>query len=436
MTTYMRGSPRIVRDRRAGTIDAERRDMKLTVVLATTSLLITSCAARDADPIEDPSADDNDGPVDGGDLSEEPAELAGCTSSTTVVLYSEATFEFTLPNAFAAAQEPCTRYYVQLPHLNPDTTMPRPDADKVHQLGPNFRAAAEFSWSGWARWIAESPGTRSWSQAGKLFRQRMVDAGYDVARGDTWVINEFPSTTRSGEGDVWTNERAVVKALFEGNGATSQGIVLLAGMGQGLQNFSVYKPNVKNWLAEDAFWNAMKSYVRWFSYEVYADPHYDCVVGSNVIADANHLNEYLEHLPRIAAAGGAQTATAAAYLARSYLPLVNAAWNSNNGFGDNVIGLEDFAKFSRLQIYATHVWAANHNFPGRRLGFAWAPKNSTRDQENELAGIIARSFGRAYRANRFYNLGKLACSTDGSLDGCGCTVSGSYNPGWQAFATY
>lgn len=31
----------------------------------------------------------------------------------------------------------------------------------------------------------------------------------------------------------------------------------------------------------------MNSYVRWFGYEVYADPHDTCVVGSNVPADAD-----------------------------------------------------------------------------------------------------------------------------------------------------
>src|SRR5204862_7386294 len=189
----------------------------------------------------------------------------------------------------------------------------------VHALGPNVHALAEFSWSGWANWIAQSPGTRDFEIAGKVFRQRMVDAGYDVASGDSWVINEFPSSTRTGLNNVWDHERLAVKGLFEGDGSLhSQGIVFLAGMGQGLQNFAVYKPNVKDWLKEAPFWNAMASYVRWFSYEVYADPHLDCVPGSNVVADADHLNAYLEHLPRLAEAGGAQTATASHYLARSY----------------------------------------------------------------------------------------------------------------------
>ena len=402
--------------------------MKLTFVL----VALTACAATapDQQPPDDP---EDNGMT--GDLTEDSAAITGCTSVTTVLLYSEETYELRLPLAFAGAADRCTRYYVDLPHLS-DPTMPRPGADKVHALGPNFHAMAEFSWSGWHNWIAASPGTRDWALAGKAFRQRMIDAGYDVAGGDTWVINEFPSSTRTGELDVWTHERSAVKALYEGNGTTSQGVVFLAGMGQNLENVAVYKPNVKGWLQQDAWWADMNRYVRWFSQEVYADPHYDCVVGSNVVADSDHLNAYLEHIPRLAADGGADTATARAYLAKSYVPLVNEAWNSNNGFGNNLVSLDDFEKFSRLQVYATHVWAANNAYPGRRIGFAWSPKNSTTDQDIELSTVIANSVARAYPAGGFYNLGKYACSTSGNLDGCGCTVSGSFNNGWQAFASW
>jgi hypothetical protein len=310
----------------------------------------------------------------------------------------------------------------------------RANADKVHLLGPNFHAMAEFHWAAWHDWVAASPGTRDWELAGKALRTRMAAAGYTA--GDIWAINEFPSTTRTGELDVWTHERAAVKGLAEGDGTTVRGVVFLSGMGQTQQNFSVYKANVKNWLAQTGFWSDMDKYVRWFSYEVYADPHNNCVVGSNVLRDEAQLDAYLEHIPRLAVAGGAATATAAAYLKHHYLPLLNAAWNTNVGFGDNVINLGDFEKFSRLQIYATHVWAANHGYPGRRIGFAWAPQNATPDQASDLADVIARSVNRSYPADGFYGLGKYACSISGTLDGCGCTVSGTYNDGWEAFANW
>jgi hypothetical protein len=369
-----------------------------------------------------------------GELAEAPQTIPGCNGVSTVLLYSEATYELTLPNGFAAAQDACTRYYVHLPALSADKTMPRGGADKVHALGPNFHAMAEFSWGAWHDWIAASPGTRDWETAGKVFRQRMTDAGYDVAGGDTWAINEFPSTTRSGVDDVWTHERNAVKGLYEGQGTTSQGVVYLAGMGQTLQNFSVYKPLVEGWLQQDAYWADMDRYVRWYSYEVYADPHTDC--GDNVVDDRNNLNAYLEHVPRLAANGGSRTQVAHDYLDHAYVPLLNAAFNSNNGFGDNVIPLTAFEKFMRLQVYSTHVWAANHAYPGRRIGFAWAPKGTTATQESDLTAVIANSVARSYPAGGFYGLGKFACTDTGQLEGCGCQVNGSFNTQWNTFETW
>src|SRR2546430_9829227 len=40
--------------------------------------------------------------------------------------------------------------------------------------------------------------------------------------GDTWAINEFPSTTRTGELDVWTHEENAVKGLAEGDGTITR----------------------------------------------------------------------------------------------------------------------------------------------------------------------------------------------------------------------
>jgi len=382
---------------------------------------------------------DEDEPLPSDELGEiDAADLPpGCNQATTVVLYSESTNAFTLPQAFAAIADPCTNYYVYLPALTGDKTQVRASADKVHALGPNFHAMAEFHFAAWRDWIALSPGTRDFRIAGHVFRTRMAEAGFDAAAGDTWAINEFPSTTRTGEFDVWTHEIDAVTGLAEGDGTvTSRGIVFVAGMGETLANFSVYKPNLETWLQQTDFWSAMAASVRGFSYEVYADPHLNCVVGSNVPADRAALNAFLEHLPRLAIAGGGATATAAAFLKRHSIPLLQAAFNSDVGFGDSRINLGDFEKFSRLQIYSTHFWAAENGYPGRRIGFAWAPKDATPDQELELAGVIANSVTRSYPANGFFNLGKLACSSSGSLEGCGCTVSGSYNHGWDALGDF
>jgi hypothetical protein len=263
----------------------------------------------------------------------------------------------------------------------------------------------------------------------------MAAAGYDVAAGDTWVINEFPNATHSGANGVWAKEAAAVKGLDEGDGTSSRGTVFLSGIGQTLTDFNVYKPNAESWLQSELFWSAMTDHVQYFSLEVYADPHANCVDGDSVSDDAAHVSAYVEHLPRLASAGGAATATAAKYLAHHYAPLLNAAWNGNVGFGDNLVPLASFEKFSRLQVYATHFWASAHGYPGRRIGFAWSPKTAPQAQTDALADVIASSVVRAYPANEFYNFGKYACSIAGSLDGCGCAVdAAAYNDGWDAFA--
>ena len=405
------------------------------------ALLLAGCVVgADGNPAD--AGPDLEGDHEDGDLVDPAAATsltAGCASTTSVLLYAEESYALALPGAFARVADRCTRYYVDLPHVAADKTMPRDTAAQVRALGPGFHAMAEFSWSGWAEWIAASPGTRTWTLAAKAFRGRMRAAGYDVAAGDTWVINEFPASTRTGEGEVWAHEREAVAALGADDGTgtgTTQGVVFMAGMGQPLQNFAVYKPALERWLQQDAWWTDMARSVRFFSYEVYADPHTDCVPGSNVAANAEHLNDFLEHVPRLAAAGGSRTAIASAYLARAFVPLLSAAWNSSTGFGDNRIGFADFEKYLRLQVYGTHAWAANHGFPGRRIGFAWSPREATPAQLTGLADTIARSVSRSYPAGGFHNLGKLACSTDGSLAGCGCTVAVASNPGWQTFATW
>ena len=401
-------------------------------ILASCFTFVTGCVvgSAEAPPEDDEGADIGDDPG----LSPDVAGMPGCTQVSTVILYSEGTYEFTLPNAFAAAVDPCTRYYVSLPALSNDKTMPRMGADKVHALGPNFHAMAEFSWGAWRQWVEASPGTRDWELAGKSFRDRMTAAGYDVANGDVWVINEFPTTTRTGENDVWTHERAAVHGLAVGDGTrTVKGVVYTAGMGQTLTNVGTMKGNIENWLQQDGWWSDMAKYVQWYAYEVYADPHLNCVVGSNVSDDSEHISDYLEHVPRLAQQGGAKTAVAAGYLQHHYVPLLNSAFGGDVGFGDNTINFGDFVKFSRLQIYATHVNAAHVGYPGRRIGFAWAPKNTTSEQETYLSQQIANAVGRAYPANKFYNYGKYACNASGALDGCGCTVAGSYNNSWDAF---
>ena len=65
----------------------------------------------------------------------------------------------------------------------------------------------------------------------------MAEAGFDIAAGDTWAVNEFPSTVRSGAGDARANARELVRGLYEGDGTrTARGVVFIVGLGQPTTN--------------------------------------------------------------------------------------------------------------------------------------------------------------------------------------------------------
>jgi hypothetical protein len=101
-----------------------------------------------------------------------------------------------LATRLAANPSPCAQYYVSIPALVSDKTKPRPDqAFRIRALGPNFHAMAEIHWTTWSRWVASTGST--WYEAGVEARRRMAAAGYDVAKGDIWAVNEFPSSVRA-----------------------------------------------------------------------------------------------------------------------------------------------------------------------------------------------------------------------------------------------
>ncbi len=76
---------------------------------------------------------------------------------------------------------PCAEYYVSVPPLVADKTQFRRDqASRIRALGPNFHAMAEIHFTTWSRWVACTGS--SWYAAGVTARERMAEAGYDVAR--------------------------------------------------------------------------------------------------------------------------------------------------------------------------------------------------------------------------------------------------------------
>ena len=137
-------------------------------------------------------------------------------------------------------------------------------------LGPSFHALAEIHFTTWQRWVA-STGS-SWYQAGVEARRRMSAAGYDVAAGDTWAVNELSSAVRRGDGARRAEIRDFLRGLFDagGEGAPTRGVAFVVGVAQRVP-VATYKARMQEWLQDSAFWVDMNAYVSDWSQEVYGD---------------------------------------------------------------------------------------------------------------------------------------------------------------------
>lgn len=444
-----------------------------------TFLVCLAAACSAPDPLELDS--DEDGPiapedVDGGDeesgvdgdgMEPEPdpdpeiqgAETAGCSFIPKVIVYAPG--YNTLPPVIAAGMEAapalCTQYYFMLPAMQDPSTCiggedclklrPRPTAADLRAKSSrgNFHALAEFHWHHWAAWIARSPGTRTWTLAGEQFRREMADAGFDVAAGDSWSINELHSGLRRNLPGARASVVEAVAALHRGDPAyispttglragARRGVVFAIGQSQEVENLELLEQNLANWLRDGAFWNAMKAHVQYFAQETYPSPSAVCVGGATLAARTKAVNAFTMHFARLAQAAvgtPAQAATAAArtYFDRAYVPLLGGVWPDDLYGNTSNLTATQMMKFASLQIYATRLWAAQHPYPDARIGVAWRVDASPQDNQ-AVTQRVANALMHAYsdqgsRAIR-------ACSNDGSTDSwCRCSVTGAQiNPAW------
>ncbi|HEU5061022.1 MAG TPA: hypothetical protein VFU21_31040 [Kofleriaceae bacterium] len=366
-------------------------------------------------------------------------EAAGCTRPSEVVIWGTRNFHEIL-GAIEANRSPCSTFWVALPPVTDSSgrkTMPRQGdvLDRIHDLqdrGVKIRAMAEFHWTSWAGWVQATG--RSWYDAGVEFRRRMDEAGYDATAGDTWVVDELPSTVRSNTDGGRGKAMAAVRGLYEGATPNIRGAVLVVGMSIQMTYFPEYRQVLENWLCDAPFWVAMDKHVRFFAQETYASPSRVCVAGKTVAERNEHLNAYLQHLARMAAAGPQCAATARSYFDRSHVPLQTAAWQ-HSLYGDLRIPEDQMSRFLRLSVSSQKAWAADHTSPDGRLGFAWAPQTGQDPAAlRRIADALAGAIARAYAPD-----GGIvsACSSSGSYFGCDCELSGaSLNPAWLSFPAW
>jgi hypothetical protein len=281
-----------------------------------------------------------------------------------------------LATKLAERASPCAQYYISIPPLVSDKTLARPNAAwRIRALGPNFHAMAEFHFATWTRWVA-STGS-SWYTAGVTARQRMAAAGFDVANGDIWVMNELTTAVRRGTGNARANVRELLRGLYEGDGIRpTRGAVFVVGVGQRSTDLSLYQANLQNWFTDTAFWTDMATYVSDWTQEVYGDVRSYAAPGVPTSARRDYLNDYLQHKLVLAGAGPPTIETARSFLQATFSPLANAAWERDTGYGWTMVSPEQMAGYASAQVNALRYFSQASGQAQDHWGFAWAPRNA------------------------------------------------------------
>ncbi len=291
---------------------------------------------------------------------------------------------------------PCADYYISIPPLATDQTALRTEQDDViRKLGEQFHPVAELRLAGergWAEWVTGAPG-RTWFDAGVEFRRRMAQAGYQVARGETWLLNEMDRSTARNEAPY---PRAAMSDLLrglrlgDGTQPSAPGIVEIgiAYSHQNIPDVEKYKTELKSWLADSAFWSAVAPSISMLAREAYGDARYWGVTGSSRNERARRLTQYMEHAINLVNAGPASISVARELWSRTYTAFGGATWPALGpdpytppfccGHGWTMISLDGMLAFVSEQIYSIRRYVGNHRHgaPAGRLGFSWQPTNN------------------------------------------------------------
>jgi hypothetical protein len=327
------------------------------------------------------------------------ARAADCDEPVEVIVWTENNWG-RVAEALANDPAPCAEYWVSVPPAAADKTLlrlPRIFAE-IRELGPNVHPMAEVvlgTLTGWDTWVKAVPG-RTWYEAGVEFRSRMVDAGLDVTKGETWLLNEFNRSTIRNSPPQSPAEpfysradmRELVRGLYEGEpgmppapGAVEIGINYTH---QEIPDYADYKEELKGFLLDSPFWADMEDRVRWMIKEAYADARKHGVPDSTRTKRRRQLEQYLFHMADLAAAAPKEASVAKEFLRDTYMTLGNATWKAqgpiNNfagGHGWTTFPVEDMLHFLSEQVYAMRYYGDAHpKFgPAGRLGFSWQPTN-------------------------------------------------------------
>jgi hypothetical protein len=360
-----------------------------------------------------------------------PPVPSDCPLHARVLIYGPRGYR-KIADAFEANLSPCADYVMYVPPMVADKTLPRGHAaTPLHARQGRFFAAAGFSFHAWAL----TPGM-TWYEKGVEFRRRMIATGYDVTRGDTWAIDELPSSTRYVK-TTQTAVRNLLRGLYDGppGAPKAKGVVLTIGHGQGSANVSVLKAREQAWLTRPEFWIDVDHKVSDFAQEAYARPASTCDGSAPIGARATALASYGMHLFNLAAAGPAETAEARKVLGRTYLPLFTASYRVAL-YGETMVTLDQMFNFISTEVLAARGFAESHAAPDGRIGFSWhnAVDGVAPADLDALATRLARSIRDAYGKT---GLASRACSPSGAYTLCQCEVPGAQlNPLWGVFTRW
>jgi hypothetical protein len=375
-----------------------------------------------------------------------------------------------LAGALADDRSPCGEYWVSIPPAAADKKRLRfAQDDLIRALG--IHPVAEMTLgddTGWANWVRDG---HTWYEAGVEFRRRMESAGYDIAAGETYLINEFDQTTmRDAErtdGRPWpgfrrADMRELMRGLYYGEvgmptsaGAAEFGIAFRH---QDIPFVEQYREELQGFLTDAAFWADVDRYIRWVAVENYADTRLWGVPGSSRDERRRHLEDYIFHVMELVRTGPERVETARDVLERKYLPLVNAGWRARGGdqfqwvtgHGNTIVDESTMKHFVSEQVYAVRHHAGSHpqGAPAGRLGFSWQPCNRTRADDagpcppftiefinslDAITGRIAESIHYSYRQGGASPVG--ACHPPESLlDWCdGMRPGAAFTDSWSSF---
>jgi hypothetical protein len=423
---------------------------------------VTGCAA-------DSSSEDTD-------QSEEDLAAQCGPAFSEIFLYAPYSGEQAITKQLQDAKlSPCTQVYVTAALDVDDKTQfhagIKQQLDRIHANGPkNFHALAIFHWQSWRKWIAASPGTRDWKSAGREFRKRMDDAGFDVHNGssDTWFVDELASPLLTANAQTSTKEYrdevlAAVSGLFDGGKLPNKkGGVAHIGTGEPTNRNvqTARKRLVEDLLADEEFFIGMDKYTRWFAEEVYGNPALACEPGTSAAARVTSVNGYTQHYERLADSQGAAPA-ARSYMHKAHVALVQGSWLHDDPWGNTMVDEAAMERFLSLEVYATRTFDARDPNAGHRFGIAIVPPRAVDaaseniltplyEKANPGAPLPSNAAQRAatlesFAADQFENvlmdhLGRAiraayvtpqtspaaaACLTSGTTTGCECDVKGA-----------